>query len=189
MDHISKYTNKDVSMEKVNRNTIISFIIGVIVGLFVFWLWSATMNQLQVRNTEETNLEYSTEVSEDTTPQDTETSDIINTPAPQLRSDAIVVQNQAAGSQVVVTRAVFDESGWVVVHEGNGEQIGNALGALRFDEGEHSGVVELLRATEEGEVYWAVLYRDNGDKEFSLETDFPFIREGNQPVLTTFRAL
>ena len=74
----------------------------------------------------------------------------------------------------------------MVIHEGTASHVGNALGAARFDKGEHSGVVGLLRPTEPGVTYRAVLYRDNGDKEFNLDTDFPFLQDGNQPVLTTF---
>ncbi|NQV93370.1 hypothetical protein HQ403_02625 [Candidatus Kaiserbacteria bacterium] len=156
------------------------FLIGVVVGSFSLWMWTATQDALS-KETEE-GLVINKEASKD---QNTVAQNL-NTEETQLYSDSIVVRNQAHGASVIVEKARFEEDGWVVIHEGTVSQIGNALGAVRFDAGEHSGVVELLRSTEVGNVYRAVLYRDNGDKEFSLDSDFPFLRDGNQPILTTF---
>ncbi len=187
MKHISKYMNMDKATENQNLKLVGAFLIGIIVGGFSIWMWTATQKELLSKANNATNKtsEQNTtvnSVSEDKTP--IKDLDTVET---QLRNDAIIVQNQASGSSVVIDKAIFEEDGWIVIHEGTASHIGNALGAARFDKGEYNNiVVELLRATKEGMVYRAVLYRDNGDKKFNLDTDFPFLQDGNQPVLTTF---
>lgn len=179
MKHISTYTNMNTFTDRQNQKLVLSFLIGVLVGLGIFWMVNATRQELSpvvgnVKNTEESS-------------QKAAVQDFTTTPL--VRDNAIIVENQPAGSRVFVKKAMFEEDGWVVIHEGNTSFIGNALGAARFDAGENSGVVELLRNTEVGKMYRAILYRDNGDRTFSLENDFPFLGTGNQPILTTFIAL
>ncbi len=180
MEHISKYTHMNTESRNFNIKLFGVFLIGVVVGAFFVWMWTATQDalsdkeQVEVVVSEIDKKDLTTSVQE------------LNTVEAQLRNDAIIVRNQLAGMSVVVEKAVFEEDGWLVIHEGTASHIGNALGAARFDKGEHSGNVELLRTTEVGITYRAILYRDNGDKVFSLETDFPFLQNGNQPILTTF---
>jgi hypothetical protein len=182
MDHISQYTSMNILGDAVRKRIIISFIIGFVLGAFSVWLWVATvaMNK-KIREQPSPSAEQQTAVAQ-TPIQKQETGTLI-------QNDAIVVPNQKAGLQVAISYVVFESDGWVVIHEGTESQIGNALGATRFDAGEHSGVVELLRPTEAGKIYRAVLYHDNGDREFSLDSDFPFLQKGNEPVITVFRAL
>lgn len=164
-----------------NMKLIVVFLIGVLVGGFSLWMWIATGEALLSKNTEEKII-----TKEEITENQKTTAQDLNTNETKLNSDGIVVRKQSPGLTVIIEKAVLEEDGWVVIHEGSASHIGNALGAARFDKGENSGVVELLRATELGVTYRAVLYRDNGDKEFNLDTDFPFLQDGNQPVLTTF---
>ncbi|MEX0652305.1 MAG: hypothetical protein WD509_03195 [Candidatus Paceibacterota bacterium] len=175
-----------MKVENQNLKTVVVFLIGMFVGSFSLWMWTATQDALSEKvqvtpNTEEI-------IEEDSTVLESTQGVSSNTPTQErlVRNDAIIVQNQKPGMTVVIDKAVLEEDGWIVIHEGTVSHIGNALGASRFDKGEHSGVVELLRSTERGVIYRAVLYRDNGDKEFSLDSDFPFLQNGNQPVLTTF---
>ncbi|MBL7045539.1 MAG: hypothetical protein ISR99_00705 [Parcubacteria group bacterium] len=102
------------------------------------------------------------------------------------KNSAILVKNQPSGDSVAIDKVVLEEDGWVVIHEGTEGSIGNALGAVRLDAGEYSVSVELLRATIEGQIYRAVLYRDDGDREFSLDSDFPFMDSSGGPVVTMF---
>jgi hypothetical protein len=181
MDHISKYTHMKPETGNQNMKLVGAFLIGVLVGGFSLWMWTATQDAFSNRDTEKKI------VTEDVVTEDkTIIVQELDTEEAQLYNDSIIVRNQASGLIVVVEKAILEEDGWVVIHEGTVSHIGNALGAIRFDKGEFSGEVELLRATEVGVTYRAVLYRDNGDREFSLDTDFPFLQNGNQPVLTTF---
>jgi len=172
--------------ENQNLKLIGVFLIGVVVGGFSFWMWSATEKALLVREGVKEALEEEVVTEEVTSEKQEPAIQNIDTRETQIFNDSIVVRNQAPGLRVNIDKAVLEENGWVVIHEGTASHIGNALGAARFDAGEHSGVVELLRATETQKTYWAVLYRDNGDKEFNLDSDFPFLQNGNSPVLTTF---
>ncbi|MAF59492.1 MAG: hypothetical protein QF858_02780 [Candidatus Pacebacteria bacterium] len=109
------------------------------------------------------------------------------TPSTELsKNPAIHVSNQSSGDSVIIEKVVLEEDGWVVIHEGTESSIGNALGATRLDAGEHQTTVELLRATEAGNIYRAVLYRDSGDRAFGLDKDFPVIDSSGGPVMTMF---
>ncbi len=180
MEHISKYTFMDSEPRNFNIKLLGVFLIGIVIGAFFLWMWTATQDALSDKEQGEV-IVSETVVKDIATPvQELETVEA------QLRSGAIIVRNQPAGMSVLIEKVILEEDGWLVIHEGTASHIGNALGAARFDKGEHNGNVELLRTTEVGITYRAVLYRDNGDKEFSLETDFPFLQNGNQPILTTF---
>ena len=82
--------------------------------------------------------------------------------------EAISVQDQPAGSYVMVASVTLSQDGWVAVRDGNGR----TLGAGWFAAGAHEAVqVPLLRNTEAGETYQALIYADNGDKVFDLKSD------------------
>lgn len=180
MDHISKYTHMDTGSYNQNFKLLGAFVVGAFVGSFSIWMWTATQDALVDKGSElESVIQEEIVEEQSVIAQDLGSIE-------KVQNNAIVVRDQEAGSVVVIEKANLEEDGWVVIHEGTASHIGNALGAARFDKGEHSGVVELLRSTELGGMYRAVLYRDNGDKEFNLDTDFPFLQSGNQPILTTF---
>jgi len=187
MDHISKYTKMETESTYIKNSKLFGiFLIGVLVGIFSFWVWTATQSELS--NREAAQKLVVDELSEDVGLEEKTTNARELEVNEELRNDAIVVKNQPAGFTVFVEKVTFGEGGWVVIHEGTASHIGNALGAVRFDSGSYSGNVELLRATEKGKMYRAILYRDNGDREFNLDSDFPFLQDGNQPILTTFYA-
>ncbi|MCW9054733.1 MAG: hypothetical protein OQJ98_02015 [Candidatus Pacebacteria bacterium] len=164
---------------KENQKLVFTFIAGAFVGVFVSWMWVATQEAL-APTTSMVDVEGEQALDDLDTPPENIFS------GANIDNKAIVVPDQRPGTQVFIDTAILSEDGWVVIHEGTASEIGNALGAARFDAGEHSGVVDLLRATEPGTLYRAVLYRDNGDREFNLDEDFPFLQDGNQPVLSTF---
>lgn len=187
MEHISSYMNG--MPEKQNQKLIAAFLIGALVGVVGSWIVVSTMNALAERKQDNNNSYL--QGSEEEVNTDNQTVVGANIPGPsdiQVRNELISVSDQPAGATVAINKAVFEEAGWVVIHEGTASHIGNALGAARFDAGEHGGTVKLLRATEAGKTYRAVLYRDNGDRTFSLDTDFPFLGNGNQPIIATFVA-
>ncbi len=87
-------------------------------------------------------------------------------------SAMIAISDQQAGDVVLVNAVALGSQGWVAIREGNAGQLGNILGARRIDAGAWSTIaVELLRGTEVGKAYFAVLYKDNGDGEFDHKTD------------------
>lgn len=97
--------------------------------------------------------------------------------------NAVAVGDQAPGATVAVSFVTLVESGWVVVHEERDGAPATILGARRFDAGSNqSGTVELLRPTEEGRVYFAMLHADDGDRQFDHTKDLP-IRDPQRNVI------
>lgn len=159
--------------------TILLFLAGIAIGAGLVWTFTNP-------GTESEDLIYEN-------PTIDEESDVLTTNGPNgasaepaaIPSQDIVVPDQEAGGHVTIQSATFEAPGWVVIHELSREDtLGNALGAARFDAGTHSGVVQLLRVTEAGNDYAAVLYRDNGDRRFDLDLDNP-VRDEDQNVVST----
>lgn len=93
---------------------------------------------------------------------------------------SVSAADQAAGRAVLVEEATLPATGWVVVHELKGGELGNALGAARRDAGAHDKViVDLLRATEPSVSYAVVLYVDDGNRAFDLHGDSLVEKEGS----------
>jgi len=82
-------------------------------------------------------------------------------------SGAISVVNQPAGDTVVVESVTVPATGvWAAVHEVQGNDLGNVLGAARVS-GAHSNFsIPLLRATQPDRSYAIQLYRDDADGTF-----------------------
>lgn len=104
-------------------------------------------------------------------------------------TNAVVANDQPAGNKVEVTLVTLSKSGWVVIHEDNNGKPGSVLGARRYDSGIHLGEVELLRGTQKGMTYYAMLHLDDGDKQFDLAKDLPILGEGGVVLMDSFKAL
>ena len=103
--------------------------------------------------------------------------------------DYLVIDNQAAGSEIIVKEIKVSKSGWLAIREDNGlGEPGNILGAQLFDPGMTAGKVELLRNTEEGKTYYAVIFSDNGDRAFIPKMDLPVLVADGMPLSVTFKA-
>ena len=173
------------------------FVVGLLVGVALAWLYldsksenteTHTNDSATVDDTSDTSSNDSGLIGSDVSLDVTTENDSDDTTAVLTSNSAVAISNQPAGMSVVVRKVELQETGWVVVHEGTNGQIGNALGAARLEPGVHENVVvELLRGTTANALYWAVIYRDNGDKAFSLETDFPALGNGGAPLMSAFR--
>lgn len=103
-----------------------------------------------------------------------------------LSVDTVAVRDQAVGDRVHLDEVILTASGWVAIHETNpDDSLGAILGAARFDTGVWQGEVLLLRDTQKGKRYQAVIYHDDGDKEFDFKKDVIVMRDG-APVMTSF---
>ncbi len=98
--------------------------------------------------------------------------------------NAIAVDTQSAGGAVMLSMVTLKEPAWVVIHEDRGGAPGNILGAGWFFAGENRNVsVTLLRNTEAGKAYYAMIHEDAGaDKKFAKESDMP-IKDPSGAVL------
>jgi hypothetical protein len=91
----------------------------------------------------------------------------------------IAVSDQLAGKVVIINSLVIGTPGWVAIRETSPAGFGNILGARRVDAGAWSTLpVELLRGTESGMFYHAVLYKDDGDGEFDHKADSIIEKDG-----------
>ncbi len=80
----------------------------------------------------------------------------------------VEVADQSAGMSVMIDSVSLEKRGWVAIEDDKGW----ILGAARLEAGVHSNVaVELLRGTEKGATYKAVLFVDDGDSMFDLHMD------------------
>ena len=83
----------------------------------------------------------------------------------------------------------MQDSGWVAVREDRDGVFGNILGAQYLPAGTYTNVtVDLLRGTEPGKIYYAVLYKDDGDKVFDYEKD-SIVQSENSTIFATFHTL
>ncbi|MDO8594305.1 MAG: hypothetical protein Q7R93_02200 [bacterium] len=97
---------------------------------------------------------------------------------------SLVVQDQIAGSEAVVSSLDAGEIVWVAVREVKDGKLGNILGAQKVFVGDDQRVsIELLRSTVAGETYRVVVYKDIGTPAFNYREDV--VVEG---VEATFKA-
>ncbi|MEK7606084.1 MAG: hypothetical protein AAB458_00585 [Patescibacteria group bacterium] len=100
-------------------------------------------------------------------------TDIENDSLVKVGSDSVAVKNQKAGDVVYVDSVTLTKSGWVAIRE---ESSGSILGAARFDGGVWQGTIILLRAMTVGSSYSAIVFHDDGDKEFDFKKDTVVMR-------------
>lgn len=156
---------------------IVIAIIAFALGLGSGWLWT----QKNIASSGEIKNNKSAENIN----QETNTPPIENL----ATGNSILVNAQTAGVEVAVEQVILTGMAWVVVREDDGASLpGKILGAQLFDVGTGLGKVELLRGTEAGKTYYAMIYSDNGDRAFDPKLDQPIIGSNNQPVMATFKA-
>jgi len=101
-------------------------------------------------------------------------------------SAPLSVSGQSAGNSVSIdSLKLTAEKTWVAIHEDSEGAPGNILGAKRFRPEDASGTILLLRNTEAGKTYHAMLHTDDGDDIFDQNKDMPTL-ENNTPVMVSF---
>lgn len=101
--------------------------------------------------------------------------------------NAIAASDQPAGVAIAV-EVDIDKTAWAVIHEDAEGKPGKILGAHLFPAGNHLGTVTLLRGTEAGKKYYAILHTDNGDRAFDYIADLPMTNESEEPIMVVFTA-
>ncbi|TSC69282.1 MAG: hypothetical protein G01um101470_1062 [Parcubacteria group bacterium Gr01-1014_70] len=135
------------------------------------------------------NLSQGMEIQDITLPFNKETTGKAEQPSARQTSSSLMVENQRAGSSVLVKKAGLSEAQWIVIRDTNNDgTAGNILGAGWFPPGMHENVsVPLLRETTGGEQYMALLYSDtNGDKQFDHQTDAPVKNVAGDVISVSF---
>lgn len=111
--------------------------------------------------------------------------DLSATPSRTSDDESIAVEDQVASSSIKVSSVTFTQTGWVAVRDDRGW----TLGAKRFEAGTHTDVtMTLLRATEAGQRYQALLYVDDGDGKFDLDKEILLTRSGGSVAGVMFTA-
>jgi hypothetical protein len=175
----------DADKENGNMKVVIAFLLGVVIGGAGMWFASGSNDTDIVEDTDgEILLDNTEDLTSGVILSDSDAEVTQNAVPPVVGisgGDAsISVKDQSASDTVKLDSVTFGAGGgWAVVHEMEGEFLGRALGARRFDAGTVAGEVPLLRNTVSGNLYQVVLYADNGDKEFSMQNDTPFIVDGH----------
>ena len=106
-----------------------------------------------------------------------------------LGGNSVLVNDQAAGKMVRVVTLNLAQDGWVAIHEDRDGKPANILGAQWFPAGQgQSGSVDLLRSSENGKVYYAMLHSDDGDRKFDHTKDLPLADPQGSPIMVRFLA-
>lgn len=175
------------------------FVIGLVIGAVLVWIFTGTKADNSDKVNMEDNVSTTTSMLDDTTEVEGETpvksedllasseSAVIKTEV-SSGNNSLTVKDQSAGMVVNIDSLEVSASTWVAVHEERNGTLGNILGARRFEPGMKSGVVELLRATVSGGTYHAVMYRDNGDREFNKTTDTKITNVAGSLIESVFKA-
>lgn len=107
-----------------------------------------------------------------------------------LGDNAIYIENQTTGStSILVGFAVFSQPGFIVVYDDNTGVPGSIIGESSLIEsgGEHL-IVELDGSLVEEQVYYAMLYHDDGDGRFRADEDTQAVDSEQSVILMSFLA-
>ncbi|MEK7636205.1 MAG: hypothetical protein AAB362_00750 [Patescibacteria group bacterium] len=119
------------------------------------------------------------------------TTDISSTDSSKLRAEenALYVSEQKPGISILVNFAIFQNGGYVVVHENKNEIPETIIGfSQHLFRGEHKDlIIRLTRPIKSGESLYATLHTDDGDEVFNLKKDPPiYSRVNNEPMMMIF---
>ena len=156
------------------QKTIVSFIVGLLIGGLLVWAFSGGDAKAPTKSVEEKTTEESSTKTDET--KSTATEEITTAPTPTLSvgEGKINIGSQAAGTSISLSDVTYPVSeGWIGVREYQNGQLGGLLGVSRFSatQGLVPNGIALQRATTAGKEYAVVIYTESGDRKFSLADD------------------
>ncbi len=165
------------------KSVAIGFLPGVVVGAALMWVAVDGMEASPENRAPDTNKENTITKSKEANVQDSTKDNVA------INSDAIDVLNQPAGRAVLVRSVTLTATSWLAVRDTNTDgSVGNILGAVRRDAGDHTDIiVDLLRSTEPDRKYVVTVIADNGDGVFDPKTDTS-PSDASAPIIATFTA-
>ncbi len=158
----------------------------VIVFIVAFLLGYGTSARIVNRNRAGTPAPQET-AQTDNTKQVSSLADVSAAIIDTNTANSITADDQPAGTMVAIAVKTEKEA-WVAVHEDANGKPGNILGAQIFPAGTHLGKINLLRGTESGKKYYAMLHADDGDRAFDYTTDLPLKDMAGEPIMHAFMA-
>jgi hypothetical protein len=170
------------SEQQDGSKTLVSFIVGLLIGGMLVWAFSGPSNQSntvdKAGNDEEAGEmmeagEGSEEMveGEEVASEETVAAPVLTLP---VGDGSVVVNDQPASASIVLERATYPiEEGWIGVRDFNNGQLGFIKGVVRFSAA--AGVVPeniiLQDSTRAGQQYAVVVFSDNGDNAFNPAGD------------------
>ena len=183
MDEYDKKGNVSFLGSMGNLRYFVFALIAIIVILGLFWVIgnregdTEPLQEDQEASEEREEADVEEEVSED--------EETIHEEEESEHEDVIEVLDQERGDSVFVSSMNLTDNRWIVIHEDREGELGNILGARLFTEDATEGEVGLLRNTEEGKDYHAVLYmvaerEEEVGRQFDTKRDVPLIKDGGE---------
>ncbi len=158
-------------MENQNVRLAVSFLIGLVVGLGIYWIFDRNAVPVDDIST----------AGDDTSELATTTNDVVT-----LGANGIAVGAQRAGKVVTLSEITLKNPAWVAIHDDVNGQPGKVLGAHLFDAGTRAGSIELLRSTVDGKSYLIVIHKSDGNATYSSQTDKPLTDDSGKILMTSF---
>lgn len=172
--------SEQVGMTDENKKTIIAFIIGLVIGGILVYVFAnpavdedATPNRNVAEESERDTDEVENENDDEEDENDRSTS-TQSTSVEVTGEGSLSVNNQPAGNRVAINAVTFPTNeGWIGVRDYVNGQMTGLLGVARWnvEGGLTPNSVNLLRSTVKGNTYAVVFYKENGDRVFNLATD------------------
>lgn len=171
-------------METVETNDTKGWIIGAIVLVVVivggWWMIKhSSTSSTVVGDMSSTTIE--TIGMTDNMP--TTTSGSTMTVTTSASGEKVALVDQRATTSVMIASMHITKASWIAIKDVKG-----ILGAAWFPAGTTSGMVELLRPTVTGGAYQALIYIDDGDKQFDMHKDAMVMDADGSPVAASFVA-
>jgi hypothetical protein len=100
----------------------------------------------------------------------------------------VLVSDYTAGKTATVASVLLENPGYVMIHEDVSGKPGAIIGTSALLPAKESldVVVNLKRASKEGEVLYAMLHTDDGDGKFNETGDTPLTDSSGNTVMTSF---
>lgn len=168
---------------------IVAFLAGVLVGFGSYRVWPGVSGEYAgIGESSDQQPVFLFDENEGITAEGEREEETAGVSA-SLGENIIIVTEQPAGNTVAVSLVTVEKESWVAVHEERNGKPGNILGAQLFSAGTNSGVVELLRATDTGKTYYAVLRGDDGDRQFDYTKDLPLTDSTGKEISVPFTTI
>jgi hypothetical protein len=185
----------DSSSKRDRLKAVVLLLIGFIIG-FAAHAFTTTQDVSPdatdtSTSTSETEMSTSSSMSGDEMTSDSDSSNTSAVDATannaELEGFSLSVKDQSAGNIVHVSQVTLENDAWVAIREDADGGLGNILGAGWYPKGRYTVSVELLRETEVDGMYYAVIYQDNGDKEFDYTEDTLVTGDDGKVLVAKFR--
>lgn len=106
----------------------------------------------------------------------------------RIGGNLIYVPEQTPGRLVTVAQVGVEQPGYVVIHRAEGGKPGTIIGASSLiAAGDHANLtVTLTQGTADGQSFFAMLHRDNGDGQFDANPDVPVQDQSGSVMMMEF---